>query len=79
MSNPDGDDALPLRWKDNILQMPIVRNATMADGVIDTLLPKATFESILKSVLKTSGYFGTTTVHAIRRSLGKKLDGKLVF
>lgn len=77
MSIPSGDDALPLRWKDEILQVPIVRNATKAGGVTNTPLPKATFEKILKSVLNLSGYYGNTTVHAIRRSLGKKLDGKL--
>ena len=76
MSIPDGDEALPLRWKDEVLQLPIVRNATMAHGVTDAPLPEATFNRILKSVLNFSGYFGTATVHAIRRALGKKLDGK---
>lgn len=76
MNIPDGDDALRLRWKDEALQLPILRNATKADGVTNEPLPQATFERILKSVLKLSGYFGTATIHAIRRSLGKKLDGK---
>lgn len=76
MSIPDGDDALALRWKDEVLQLPIVRNAVKAYGVTNAPLPKATFERILKSVLNLSGYFGTATVHAIRRALGKKLDGK---
>ncbi|KAL6713000.1 hypothetical protein ACLMJK_009396 [Lecanora helva] len=75
MSIPDGDDALPLRWKDEVLELPIVRNAIKAYGVTNAPLPKATFERILKSVLNLSGYFGTATVHAIRRALGKKLDG----
>ena len=76
MSIPDGDDALPLRWKDEFLQLPIVRNATKAHGLTSAPLSKATFERILKSVLNLSGYFGTATIHAIRRALGKKLDGK---
>ena len=76
MRIPDSDDALHLRWKDELLQTPIIRNATKQYGVTDEPLPKATFETILKSVLKLSGYFGTPTIHAIRRALGKKLDGK---
>ena len=72
----DGDDALPLRWKDEVLELPIVRNAIKAHGVTNTPLPKLTFERILKSVLNLSGYFGTATIHAIRRALGKKVDGK---
>ena len=76
MNIPDGEDALRLRWNDEALQRPILRNATKAHGVTDEPLPKATFERNLKSVLNRSEYFGTATIHAIRRSLGKKLDGK---
>ncbi|KAL9637832.1 MAG: hypothetical protein Q9164_001951 [Protoblastenia rupestris] len=71
---PDGDDALPLRWKDDVLELPVVRNATKAHGVTNIPLPKLTFERILKSVLNLPGYFGTATIHAIRRALGKKVD-----
>lgn len=76
MTIPDGDDAVRLRWKDEVLQLPILRKATKTDGVTNQPLPKTMFESILKSVLNLSGYFGTATIHAIRRSLGKKIDDK---
>ena len=76
MSISDSDEALPLRWKDKVLQLPIVRSAIMAHGVADGPLPVATFNKTPKSVLELPGYFGTATVHAIRRALGKKLDGK---
>ena len=76
MRIPNSNKALHLRWKDELLQMPIIRNAIKQHGVTDAPLPKATFETILKSVLKLSGYFGTPTIHAIRRALGKKLDGE---
>ena len=56
--------------------MPIVRNATILRGVTDEPLPKATFERIFKRVLEQSGYFGNATIHAIRRCLGKMVDGK---
>ncbi|KAI9807092.1 MAG: hypothetical protein M1825_005809 [Sarcosagium campestre] len=74
MSIPDGENALPLRWKDEVLQLPVVRNATIAHGVANAPLPKRSFERIFKAVLKSSGYVGTATVHAIRRALSKKLD-----
>ena len=76
MRIPDSNNALHLRWKDELLQTPIIRNATKQHSVTYELLPKATFETILKSILKLSGYFGTPTIHAIHRVLGKKLDGK---
>lgn len=77
MTIPDGDDVVRLRCRDEVLQLPIRRKATKTDGVTKQPLPKAMFESILKSVFNFSGYFDTATIHAIRRSLEKKLDGKV--
>ena len=73
---PDGDDELPLRWNDSVRALPILRNATMQQGITEEPLPKRTFDRILKSVLNLSGYFGNATVHAIRRYLGKKVNGR---
>jgi len=73
---PDGDDELPLRWKDSVMALPILRNATMQQDITDKPLPTRTFNRILKSVLNLSGYFGNATVHAIRRYLGKRVNGK---
>ena len=73
---PDGDDELPLRWNDSVRALPILRNATMQRGITEEPLPKRTFDRTLKSVLELSGYFGNATVHAIRRFLGKKVNGK---
>lgn len=39
-------------------------------------LPKRNLNRILKSVLNLSGYFGNATVYAIRRYLGKKVNGR---
>lgn len=75
---PDGDDELPLRWNESVMHLPILRNATMRDGVTNEPLLKRTFDRILKSVLNLSGFFGPATVHAIRRFVGKKVNGKLV-
>ena len=73
---PDGDDELPLWWKDSVMALSILRNATMQQGVTDEPLLKRTFNCIIKSVLNLSGYFGNATVRAIRRCLGKKVNGK---
>ena len=47
----------------------------MQQGVSEEPLSKKTFDRIIKSVLILSGYFGNATVHAIRRYLGKKVNG----
>lgn len=73
---PPGDDVLPLRWADGIDDLPIFRNATPDNGVTEEPLSKYMFDSIVKSVLKLSGFFGDVTIHAIRRYLGKRIDGK---
>ena len=77
MEIPAGDDALPLQWNKEALHLPILCNATKNHGVTEEALPKTTFEKVLRSVLNMSGYFGTATIHAIRRALGKKVDGEL--
>ena len=76
MNIPEGDTVLRLRWKDEVLQLPILRNATKFHGLSDRPLAQSSFEGILKPVLSLSGYHGTATVHAIRRALGKKVNGK---
>ena len=50
----------------------------MRDGVSDEPLLKKNFDRILKSVFNLSGFFGPATVHAIRRFVGKKIDGEPV-
>ncbi|KAI9773208.1 MAG: hypothetical protein M1839_002216 [Geoglossum umbratile] len=71
---PKGEKALILRWEDAVKNLPILRNATLQKGVSETPLPRVTFERIVRSVMRMSGYFGYATVHAIRRYLGKKLN-----
>lgn len=50
----------------------------MRDGVTNKLLLKRTFDRILKLVLNLSGFFRPATVYAIRRFVGKKVNGKFV-
>ena len=74
--HPD-DDEMILRWTDSAKGLPVLRNATMHQGVSQDPLSKKTFDRIVKSVLNSSGYFGHATVHAIRRYLSKKVNGQL--
>ncbi len=74
---PPDDSELILRWKDSAKYLPILRNATKDEGVSTEPLSRSTFQNIVKSVLKSSGFFGAATVHSIRRYLGKKINGKL--
>ena len=74
---PFGENELLFRWIEFAKSLPILRNATMQQGVSDEPLSKKTFDRIIKSVLNTSGYFGNATVHAIRRYLDKKVNGQL--
>lgn len=48
----------------------------MQNGISKEPLSKVTFSKIVKSVLNLSGFFKGATVHAIRRYLGKQIDGK---
>ena len=75
---PEGDDKLDLRWNDSVINLPILRNAIVQDGVTNEPLLKRTFDRILKSVLDYSGFVGSAIVYAIRRFVGKKVNGKFV-
>ena len=75
---PPDESELILRWRDSAKYSPILRNATKDEGVSTEPLAKSTFQGIVKSVLKSSGFFGAATVHFIRRYLGKKVNGKLI-
>jgi hypothetical protein len=72
---PPGEAHMALRWKDSALERPILRKCTMADGVTDEPMPKEAFRDIFKSTLKNSSYLCRTSIHMIRRALGKKVDG----
>lgn len=74
---PPADSDMILHWKDSARYLPILRNATKDEGVSTEPLSRSTFQGIVKSVLKSSGFFGAATVHSIRRYLGKKINGKL--
>ena len=55
--------------------LPILQNMATNNGESAQTLPRSTFERIFKSVWMASGHFESATVHAMRRSLGKKVNG----
>jgi Protein of unknown function (DUF3435) len=73
---PSGEDQLVLRYNETALDQPILRKCTKATGVTDEPMPKAAFLAIYEKTLKNAGYLCGTSIHAIRRQLGKKVDGE---
>jgi hypothetical protein len=73
---PSGKDEIILRFKDEMLDHPILRKCTKAGGVTDAPMPKSAFLAIFKSTLINAGYPWNLSIHAIRRMLGKGADSK---
>ena len=71
---PAGENELILRVKESALSQPILRKSTKANGATEEPMPKSAFTDILSSTLRNAGYFCATSIHAIRRQLGKKVD-----
>lgn len=71
---PAGQNEMPLRFKDAVLEKPILRKYNKAGGVMHELMPKSEFFDILRSTFRNAGYLYATSIHAIRRQLGKKVD-----
>jgi hypothetical protein len=76
MEIPAGQDEVDLMFKDSVLDLPILRKCTTGKGTIEEPMPKHAFTQILRAMLRKAGYFAGVTIHAIRRFLGKKVDGK---
>ncbi len=71
---PPGDNEIILRFRTSTLNQSILRKCTKADGVTDEPMPKTAFTDIFRSSLRNAGYLCTTSIHAICRQLGKKID-----
>jgi len=69
---PTGEDELPLRWNESVNDLPILRKATINDGVTKERMSKSMFSRIHSSTLRNAGYFCGSSIHSIRRYLGKK-------
>jgi Protein of unknown function (DUF3435) len=74
---PLGQNELPLRFNDDALDRFIFRRWTLADGITKDKMPKSTFLDIKNRLMRKAGYLCGNSMHAIRRQLGKNVDGKL--
>jgi hypothetical protein len=66
---------IPLRWKDEYLEKPVLRNVT-ADGPQDVPIDAVTFCECLRVIFTAAGYEKRPVVHEIRKHLGKLIEGK---
>ena len=73
---PVGENELPLRFEESALNQPILRKCTKAKGVMDEPMPRFAFVAIFRTILRIAGYLCATSIHAIRRNLGKEVDDR---
>jgi hypothetical protein len=73
---PPGEEELILSFKESALDRPILRKCTKEKGTTEEKMPKKAFLRIFAAMMKKAGYFCGTSIHAVRRNLGKKVDGK---
>jgi hypothetical protein len=73
---PEGEDELPLRFHVSALNRPILRKYTQAHGVTEEPMPLHAFLDIWRSTLVNADYLWGPSMHAVRRNLGKGIDGK---
>jgi hypothetical protein len=71
---PIDENEFILKYEESILNRPILRKCTKADGVINEFMFKAAFADIFGSTFKNAGYFCVILIHAVRRQLNKKVD-----
>jgi hypothetical protein len=65
---------MKLRWKDEYLEKPVLRNVT-ADSPQDIPLDTVRFCELLRGIVTTAGYNTSVTVHLIRKYLGSIVEG----
>ncbi|KAE8314459.1 hypothetical protein BDV41DRAFT_575719 [Aspergillus transmontanensis] len=66
---------ISLRWKDEYLNKPVLRNVT-TDGPQDVPLTKERFCEIRRGRVTAAGYSESLTIHKVRKSLGSVIEGK---
>ena len=79
MEIPAGQDELELFFKDTVLDLPILRRYTKEKSTIEEIISKSAFLRIFRAIIRKTKYFYGTSIHAVKRYVGKKIDGKLRF
>ena len=73
---PPGDKYVRLPYKEEACEWPILRKCDRDGGVTKEPMAKAKFLDIYRETLRNAGYNCSTSIHSIRRALGKKVDGE---
>ena len=73
---PPGEEELILYFEKSALNRPILRKCTKEEGTLEEIMPESAFRGIYRAVMQKEGYFCGSSIHAVRRGLGKKIDGK---
>ena len=73
---PPGENELILRYNDAAVDRPVLRKYTKAKGVTGEPISKSAFLAIYESTIKNAGHLCGTSIHTIKRELGKKIDGE---
>ena len=76
MEIPSEQDELILVYNEDVKDTYVLKKCTKAKGVTEEPMPKSAFCAIFQALMKIIGYFCGTSIHAIRRYLGKKVDGE---
>ncbi|KAF7504465.1 hypothetical protein GJ744_002202 [Endocarpon pusillum] len=71
---PPKKDHVEIKFRQEVLDKPILRKCTMAGGVTEELMTRAAFSEILQATSVAAAFASNVTVHVIRRGLGKKVD-----
>lgn len=76
---PEGKDHVQLLWREDVKDLPILRKANKNGAVSSKSMSRSQFDEIIKDVLGRAGFFEKPTIHAIRRALGAKINGRLLY
>ena len=76
---PPGDEELILSFKESALDRPILRKCIKEKGTMEEMMPRSAFRRIFRAVMQKKGHICGNSVHAVRRYLKKKIDGKSRF
>lgn len=68
---------IELRWKDEYLKKPVLRNVTAA-GPQDVPLHAEKFAELLTEIVTTAGYSKNMTIHKIRKFLGSVIESRAI-
>lgn len=59
------------------LELPVLRIITRYGGLSDRMLDDSIFRYYFQRIVSNAGYYGTLTIHALRRALANAVDSKI--